>query len=78
MKILSNEGRVVAINKSGKWEPINGCSEYDISKAIHDGYIEDYEVQEELQSEDIVDFALTLAVCITALFVGMALFNLAP
>jgi hypothetical protein len=76
MRILYDQGRIVAINKSGKWEPLNGVSQYEVGQAIRNGEVEDYINEEEVTTADIVDFALTIAVCLTVLIVGMFILNI--
>jgi len=76
MRILYNQGRIVAINKSGKWEPLNGVSQYEVGQAIRNGEIEDYHDEEKVSTADIVDFAMTLAVCLTILIVGIYFLNI--
>ena len=75
MRILYNDGRIVAINKSGKWEPVNGVSQYEVGQAIQYGEVENYVDEEEVSTADIVDFVLTIAICLTVLIVGIFLFN---
>ena len=76
MRILYNDGRIVAINKSGKWEPVNGVSQYEVGQAIQYGEVENYVDEEEVSTADIVDFVLTIAICLTVLIVGIFLFNI--
>ena len=76
MRILYDQGRIVAINKSGKWEPLNGFSQYEVGQAIRNGEVEDYINEDEVTSADIVDFVLTVAICLTVLIVAIFIFNI--
>lgn len=76
MRILHHEGRIVAINKSGKWEPLNGVSRYEVAKAIQYGEVEDYITDTKPTQQDMIDFAIVMAGCVTILFMGMFLFGM--
>lgn len=76
MRILYNQGRIVAINRSGKWEPLNGVSQYEVGQAIQYGEVENYVDEEEVSTADIVDLILTIAICLTIIIVGIFLFNI--
>lgn len=76
MRVLYHNGRVVAINKDGKWETMEGVTSGELGSAIHAGDIEYFTSSHEVTNSDMVDFILTMAVCLTLLFGGIFLFNI--
>ncbi len=76
MRILYDQGRIVAINKSGTWEPLNGVSHQEVNEAIKIGDFEDYVYESEAYQGDVADFVVTLTICFATLIVAIYIFNI--
>ncbi len=74
MRVLYNQGRIVALNKSGQWEPVNGVSHQEVSEAIQIGDVEHYVYESEAYQTDVTDFFVTITICLTTLLVAIYIF----
>jgi hypothetical protein len=75
MRILSNAGRIVAINHSGKWEALEGVSKEELGDAFHNGTTETVLGEREISKYDIIDFSMTVGICLTVLILATVILS---
>ena len=75
MRILSNEGRIVAINHSGKWEALEGVSKEELGDAFHNGITETLVDERDVSKYDSIDFFMTVGICLTVLILATVILS---
>lgn len=76
MRILFNEGRIVAINHSGKWEALDGVTKEELGTAFHNGTTETLVDERDVSKYDAIDFFMTVGICFTILILSISILSL--
>lgn len=75
IRLLHSDGRLVAVNKNGIWQRLEGVGSHEFGQALQTGHVEELVQQDELTRGEVVDFAVTLGSCLLIIICGMILFN---
>ena len=75
IRLLHSDGRLVAVNKNGHWQRLDGVGMHEFGQALQTGDIEEITPEPEVTNRELVDFAVTIGACLVALMCGMVLFN---
>ncbi len=75
IRLLHSDGRLIAVNKNGYWHKLDGVGQHEFGYALQNGDVEDISPLPEVTNRELVDFAVTIGVCLVILMCGMFLFN---
>lgn len=75
IRLLHSDGRLIAVNKNGVWQRLEGVGSQEFGHALQNGDVEELIQEPDVTNRELVDFAVTIGTCIVLLFCGMFLFN---
>lgn len=75
IRLLHSDGRLVAVNKNGHWQRLDGVGMHEFGQALQTGDIEEIAPEPEVTNRELVDFAVTIGCSLVVLVCAMYFFN---